>query len=64
VGATLAATAEPADAKMVAAFKARGVDEAELAQRLQVQGVDSFIKAWKSLISQVEVKAGVVAAKR
>ena len=64
VGATLAAAADPADTKMVAAFKARGVDEAELAQRLQVQGVDSFIKAWKSLIGQVEAKAGAIAAKR
>ena len=59
VGATLAAAADPADTKMVAAFKARGVDEAELAQRLQVQGVDSFIKAWKSLIGQVEAKRQV-----
>jgi transaldolase len=64
VGGSLAATADPADEAMVAAFAAQGVDETELAQRLQDQGVDAFIKAWKSLISQVEAKAGAIASSR
>jgi transaldolase len=64
VGETLSPAADPADAKMLAAFQAHGVDEVALARELQVQGVDSFAKAWKSLITQVETKAGVVAASR
>ena len=59
VGGTLAPTADPANEKTLAACRAAGVDELELAQRLQVQGVDVFIKAWKSLISQVEAKRSV-----
>jgi transaldolase len=64
VGETLSPVADPADAKMLATFRAAGVDEVALAQKLQGQGVEAFAKAWMSLIAQVEAKAGAVAARR
>jgi transaldolase len=62
--ATLSPDADPADDALMAKFNAIGVDEDALAQRLQDEGVAAFEKAWKSLIAQVESKAGAVAASR
>jgi transaldolase len=63
VGETLSPVADPNDAKMLTAFAAAGVDVVALAEKLQVQGVESFIKAWKSLVAQVETKAGATSGR-
>ncbi len=41
-----------------------GVDLAAVAQKLQTEGRDSFIKSWKDLIAVVEKRTGVLAASR
>jgi transaldolase len=41
---------------VVAAFKAAGVDDHELATKLQVDGAAAFVKAWESLLAGIQSK--------
>jgi len=43
--------------KVLAAFEAAGIDLAALSQQLQKEGADSFTKAWKELIDQIDSKS-------
>src|SRR5476649_1821350 len=43
--------------KVLAAFEAAGIDLAALSQQLQKEGADSFTKAWKELIDQIDNKS-------
>lgn len=56
----------PADggdnADVLAEFEAAGVDLKALAQRLQDEGADKFVKSWESLLDRIEEKSKAVAA--
>ncbi len=56
----------PADggdnADVLAEFEAAGVDLKALAQRLQDEGADKFVKSWHSLLERIEEKSKAVAA--
>ncbi len=56
----------PADggdyADVLAEFEAAGVDLAALAQRLQDEGAEKFVKSWSSLLDRIEEKSRAVAA--
>ncbi len=43
---------------VVAGFEAAGVDVAALAEKLQSDGADAFVKAWRNLLQTIEDKAG------
>ena len=60
VGALVPADGKAADARLAEITKA-GVNLALLADKLQVEGRDAFIKSWRDLIAVVEKKAGVLA---
>ncbi len=59
VPGTLAPGADPQNDAVLARYRTAGVDLDEYAGRLQVQGVDAFIKAWQSLLGLIEQKAAV-----
>ncbi|MGH7611724.1 MAG: transaldolase [Candidatus Dormibacteria bacterium] len=56
VGDPLSDDASEADA-VLAALGRSGTDPAELAQRLQREGAESFDKSWRSLLSSIEGRA-------
>jgi hypothetical protein len=64
VGGTLSPGPDPENDAVLARFAAAGVDLTAFAQRLQEQGVDSFIKAWNDLLGRIEQKAAAVAQSR
>ena len=64
VRATLSPGPHPDNDVILARLGAAGVDLTAFAQRLQEQGVDSFIKAWNDLLGRIEQKAAVVAERR
>ncbi|MCB0866124.1 MAG: transaldolase [Solirubrobacterales bacterium] len=47
---------------VLAEFRAAGVDLKALAQRLQDEGADKFVKSWESLLERIEEKSRAVAA--
>ena len=47
---------------MLAEFEEAGIDVAALAQRLQDEGKESFVKSWEELMESIEEKRGEVAA--
>ena len=47
---------------VLAEFEAAGVDLAALAQRLQDEGAEKFVKSWHSLLERIEEKSEAVAA--
>jgi transaldolase len=47
--------------EVLADFKRRGVDDAELAARLQVEGTESFDKSWQELLDQIVSKSAMLA---
>ena len=49
-------------AGVLAEFEAAGVDLAALAQRLQDEGAEKFVKSWGSLLERIEEKSKAVAA--
>ena len=55
VGAALANDGGDAET-VLQAFKGEGVDDAELAARLQREGADAFAASWKTLLSCIEEK--------
>ena len=55
VGAALASDGGDAET-VLQAFKGEGVDDAELAARLQREGADAFAASWKTLLSCIEEK--------
>ena len=57
VAGTLAAGPDPRNDALLAQFQAQAVDLAGLAQRLQDQGVDAFVRAWQSLLARIDEKA-------
>jgi transaldolase len=54
---TLAAGPDPRNDALLARFEAHGVNVAELASRLQVEGVEVFVRAWGALLGEIERKA-------
>ncbi|MGH8145354.1 MAG: transaldolase [Rhodanobacteraceae bacterium] len=48
--------------QVIAQFKAAGVDDAELAARLQREGAASFVKSWNDLLGRIAQKSSAVAA--
>jgi transaldolase len=64
VGSLLSATSDGRDDAMLARFKAAGVDVTDLSKKLQERGVESFVKAWNSLLARIEEKAAIVAGHR
>jgi transaldolase len=60
VSRTLAAGRDPQNDAMLARFETSGVDVAGLARRLQEQGVDAFVRAWRSLLGLIGEKAATV----
>lgn len=61
--AALVAPDGTAAAKTLEALRAAGVDLAAMAERLQIEGRDAFVKSWRDLIATVEKKAGALAAR-
>jgi transaldolase len=59
----LVSTDGVAAGRALAAVEAAGVKLGQLAQQLQVEGRDAFIKSWKDLIAVVEKRAGVLVAR-
>lgn len=55
VGAALASDGGDAET-VLQAFKGEGVDDAELAARLQREGADAFAASWQTLLSCIEEK--------
>ena len=53
----MAATAEA----VIAEFRRLGIDDAELAARLQHEAAESFSKSWKSLLMGIAQKASQLA---
>ena len=45
---------------MIAEFRAHGVDDAALAERLQQEGADAFAKSWKSLLEGIADKTATL----
>jgi transaldolase len=45
-------------------FSSRGVDVDVLAERLQQEGADAFVKSWDELIDNIGQKAGALTAAR
>ena len=43
--------------QVIAKFKAAGIDDAELAGRLQREGADAFVKSWNDLLERIGDKA-------
>jgi len=64
VKATLPFGPDPGNDALLARFEAAGVNVAELAGRLQDQGTDAFISAWRSLIGLIEQKAASAVKQR
>ena len=70
--ATAALDAEPspmstdpsAGQESLARFTAHGIDLAEVAETLQREGAESFVKSWNSLMERIASKAGGDAARR
>ena len=70
--ATAALDAEPspmstdpsAGKESLARFTALGIDLAEVAETLQREGAESFVKSWNSLMERIASKAGGDAARR
>lgn len=50
------------NAAVLAEFEAAGVDLKALAQRLQDEGAEKFVKSWHSLLDRIEEKSRAVAA--
>jgi transaldolase len=48
--------------KVVARFADAGVDAGALAQKLQVEGAQSFVKSWNELLKSIAVKSAALAA--
>jgi transaldolase len=48
--------------ELLAEFEAAGVDLKALAQRLQDEGADKFVKSWNALLERIEEKSTAVAA--
>jgi transaldolase len=44
--------------RVVAGFEAAGVDVMALAEQLQAEGAEAFVKAWRNLLKTIENKAG------
>lgn len=63
VGQTLAIGCDRGGEAILARFKSAGVDEAELAGRLQVKGVDAFISSWNKLLGRIEEKTAIVSGR-
>jgi len=48
--------------KMIAKFAACGIDDQQLADDLQREGAESFVKAWKDLIDRINSKSATLKA--
>jgi transaldolase len=60
VGATMPLDGGDAES-VIAGFRARGIDDAALAERLQQEGADAFARSWKSLLHGIADKAAQLA---
>ncbi|MBS0339068.1 MAG: transaldolase [Proteobacteria bacterium] len=60
VGATMPLGGGDAES-VIAQFRARGIDDAALAARLQQEGADAFAKSWKSLLDEIAGKTAKLA---
>ena len=49
-------------ADVLAAFEAAGISVSALAERLQVEGADAFVKSWRSLLQRIADKSKALAA--
>ncbi|MGH8191233.1 MAG: transaldolase [Rhodanobacteraceae bacterium] len=49
--------------KVIAEFKAAGIDDAELAGRLQREGAEKFVKAWNDLLGKLGQKSAKLGPK-
>jgi transaldolase len=61
IGATMPIDGGDAEA-VIAEFRAGGIDDAALAERLQQEGSDAFAKSWKSLLAGIADKSTRLAA--
>jgi len=48
--------------RVVAGFEAAGVNVRELAEKLQADGAEAFVKSWRNLLQTIETKLGKLAA--
>jgi len=48
--------------KVIARFADAGIDAAALAQKLQVEGAQSFVKSWNELLQSIADKSAALAA--
>jgi transaldolase len=60
VGATMPLDGGNAES-VIAEFRARGIDDGALAERLQQDGADAFAKSWKTLLDEIADKAAQLA---
>jgi transaldolase len=51
------ATASAAGETVLAAYEAAGVNVDALAERLQKEGADAFVKSWQQLLQRIETKS-------
>jgi transaldolase len=49
-------------AEVIAAHEQLGIDTAALAERLQVEGADAFVKSWRSMLEQIASKSEALTA--
>jgi transaldolase len=64
VDRTLGAGPDPENDALLARFEAAGVNLADSARRLQEEGVDAFVRAWRSLLGLIDRKAAAVSEGR
>ena len=50
--------------KVIAEFRAAGIDDAELAGKLQRDGAAKFVKSWNDLLGRIGQKAAARGGKR
>jgi transaldolase len=63
VAATMPVDGGDADSVLVA-FRAAGVDTAELANQLQLDGAESFVHSWTELLARIAARASVLTRPR
>ncbi len=61
VAGTLGANAWSEAAEVIAGYESAGVDVRSLAEQLQTEGAEAFVKSWRHLLQTIESKAGSLA---
>ncbi len=47
--------------RVIAGFAAAGIDVDALAQKLQLEGAESFVKSWRELMQSIKDKSAALA---